>query len=320
MPEFKRYPSIESLRNICKLIEKYNPDFDENQKMDWIVSEKLQGANVCVSIDEDGEMDLYSRNGNPLPDGYVSVIRETVDFLISDYKFPDNLKMCIYGEIIGPGIQKGVDYGEEKQFRIFDAYNVRDNVWAHKWDMLRCIKPRRFINEFTSQEIFLSEYIPPSSKLIDKSFNDVRTLVSGRLCQNPNSLVIEKENNVIEGFVVECATMQYITNHTRFKFKMVHPQFRERLKSSSIQRKLEADKVKNDYTIVDEYINENRAQSAISKYPGYTRKQIGDVMKEIVSDVKEDMEKDGKEWHKHYGRRISDFSKKIVVQEADDED
>ena len=106
--------------------------------------------------------------------------------------------------------------------------------------------------------------------------------------------------------------MPMLTKETRFIFKVKHPKFDEKIRARR-ERKID----ETDYSIVDQYINENRVQSAISKFPGYKRHQIGDVMLEIIRDIQEDMKKDGHRWNKKFQKRITRFAQKTVVGEAE---
>ena len=103
-----------------------------------------------------------------------------------------------------------------------------------------------------------------------------------------------------------------LTDETRFVFKVKHPNFDEKIRGAKKKNKLEG----VDFTPVSPYVNENRAHSAMSKFPGYKKHQIGDVMREIVTDVQTDMKKDGVKWDKVYSKYINKNVSKFVVQGA----
>ena len=94
---------------------------------------------------------------------------------------------------------------------------------------------------------------------------------------------------------------------------MKHPKFNEKSRGSKRIKKID----EMDYTTVDQYINNNRIESARSKYPGYSRSQIADVMREVVNDVKMDLEKDGHTWNKLYAKRVTRFAQNTVVEGAE---
>jgi len=290
--KFKRYSDLENYWNLEKIMEKYNPDFDKDAPQHWHVTEKIHGSNVCISNMYKEGPAFFSRNGNQLPADYQEVLRKyDWEFLFRLYP---GLKF-IYGEIAGPKIQKGVDYGDERKLYIFD-YHDGENY----------LRIPKFENGFDYVPLLLEQV---ASRF---SYNDILFNILKHLEDDPISYINPKEGNIVEGYVIRCLSMPMLTKETRFIFKIKHPKFEERQRS---KKEKKFDDV--DYSIVDQYINENRIMSAMSKYPGYRKHQIGDVMREIVSDVEKDMKKDGHRWDKKFGKRIAAFAQKTVVQGAE---
>lgn len=292
MNKFKRYSDLENYWNLEKIMERYNPDFDRDMPHFWHVTEKIHGSNVCVSNMYKEGPAFFTRNGNQLPADYQEVLKKyDWEFLFRLYP---GLKF-IYGEIAGPRIQKGVNYGDERKLYIFDYHDGEEYLRI----------PRQ-------EEGF--DYVPVWYTPITKiSYNDFLTWILDRLNHDPVSALNPDKGNVVEGFVVKCVSMPMLTKETRFIFKVKHPKFEERVRGPKKEKKFDD----IDYTIVDQYINENRIMSAMSKYPGFRKHQIGDVMREIVQDVEKDMKKDGYRWDKKYGKRIAAFAQKTVVQGAE---
>ena len=274
-------------------MEKYAPHFDRsNDPHHWQITEKIHGSNVCISNMYKEGPAFFTRNGNQLPADYQTVLRKyDWEWLFAQYPA---LKF-IYGEIAGPKIQKGVDYGDERKLYIFDYSDGEDYLRIPKFE-----------DGF--------DYVPPLLEQVASrdTYDDILTDILGYLKTDPVSQINPIEGNVVEGFVVKCLSMPMLTKETRFIFKVKHPKFDEKIK----ERKERASD-DTDYSVVDQYINDNRIMSAMSKFPGYRRHQIGDVMREIVEDVKEDMKKDGHRWNKKFQKRITKFAQKTVVQGAE---
>ncbi len=292
--KFVRYDSLENYWNLEKIMEKYAPYFDRSRdEHHWQVVEKIHGSNVCISNMYKEGVAFFTRNGNQLPANYQTVLKKYPWERLFD-KYP-TLKF-VYGEIAGPAIQKGVDYGDDKKLYIFDYFD------GEKFSRIPL-----FERGFDYAPLLLEQV---ASK---NTYDDTLTDVLGYLNTDPVSQINPKEDNVVEGYVVRCLSMPMLTDDTRFVFKVKHPKFDEKVKGSPKERKFDD----TDYTIVDQYINENRVQSALSKFPGYKKHQIGDVMREIAKDVEEDMKKDGHRWNKKFGKRIARFAQKIVVMGAE---
>jgi Rnl2 family RNA ligase len=116
MSEFAKYPHLESVYKVPEL--------------QWftrvIATEKVHGTNARIQLG-DGILrvggrneELSERNTNF---GFYNWVMDSADVWRQRFMrvFPDREDIIIYGEWFGPGIQKGVQYGVEKQFRAFDV-------------------------------------------------------------------------------------------------------------------------------------------------------------------------------------------------------
>jgi len=113
--EFKKYGKIENLSRRSDVLDH-----------ECVVTEKIHGTNMRAMWDHDHGLVLGGRNHIFYQDG------ARVDGL-SDYGFTDYMlalgerhldvydRHIFYGEWYGPGVQKGVRYSKEKQFRVFDV-------------------------------------------------------------------------------------------------------------------------------------------------------------------------------------------------------
>ena len=290
--KFIRYNSLENYWNLDRIMEKYAPDFDKDESHHWLVTEKIHGSNVCISNMYKEGPAYFTRNGNQLPSNYQTVLK-AYDWEWLFVTYP-KLKF-VYGEIAGPKIQKGVDYGDEKKLYIFDYSDGEDYIAIPKQEL-----------GFDYAPIWFQAYPV-------WTYDDIVNHLLNFLDTDPHTQINPKEDNVVEGFVVKCVSMPMLTKETRFAFKVKHPKFDEKVRGSKKERKFDD----TDYDTVDQYINDNRVESALSKFPGYKKHQIGDVMRELVNDVKEDMKKDGHRWDKKFQKRINSFAQKTVVRGAE---
>lgn len=116
---FPKYGSIENLAKKSDILDLKT----------LVVTEKIHGTNVRVMFDEEDGLVVGSRNNiiykdgeRPSTDGFGFVKWLHEDDRWEELKlFPEHI---FYGEFHGPGIQKGVKYSEEKDFRVFDIRNA----------------------------------------------------------------------------------------------------------------------------------------------------------------------------------------------------
>jgi hypothetical protein len=117
---------------------------DHQQVKDWLVTEKIDGQNIRVSLEQDETglwvVKFYGRSDNAqLPPKLLTYLQETFtlnkmtrlclpnkegDFVI----YP----ICLYGEGYGEGIQKGGYYRKGVSFRLFDV--LAENRWWLSWE------------------------------------------------------------------------------------------------------------------------------------------------------------------------------------------
>jgi len=143
---FKRDPDTHKLT-----YEKRLPEFDLVHEFSWIATEKIDGTNVRIII-ENGDLgddpfrtELRGRtNKANLPTGlYVYPDQDGLLNLYRDWDMPKDTILTFYGEAFGAGIQKGGSYSSSKHIRVFDLVTSRrrfseemddlglDHRWAH---------------------------------------------------------------------------------------------------------------------------------------------------------------------------------------------
>ena len=293
--KFIRYNSLDNYWNLEKTMSLYAREFDMERTRKWLVTEKIHGDNVCISNRYKEGPAFFTRNGNQLPPGHQEVLRSYnwTEF----FKYYTDIDFA-YGEMCGTGIQRGVTYGDTKRLFLFDIRN-KDGTFVTDFNRPGVTKPDGF-------------HYTPVFYDIQASYNVILKLSLRCMEYDVISKVYDEPDNVVEGFVLRCLSTPMLTDETRFVFKVKHPKFDEKVRGTKKKNKLEG----VDFTPVIPYVNENRAHSAMSKFPGYKRHQIGDIMREIVTDVQTDMKKDGLKWDKVYSKYINKNISKFVVQGA----
>lgn len=181
----------------------------------------------------------------------------------------------VYGELFGSNIQKGVDYGEEKRFLVFDI-EVNDVLMSQKY-LLELFK-----------ELDLTHHLVP-----------VLDIVKGlEQALNYNTkfdtLLMNKGDNISEGIVIKPYNQVYsFDDGSPFYLKKKNEEFMQRAK----QRIKKTDNHSDEYVQVRdlyrEYLTENRVMGIFSQHGEIQEpSQIGEYIKLVMNDAREDFLKD----------------------------
>jgi len=178
---FKKYPDIENTYN-QKKIDRFLWDFPILKNEQYIVTEKRDGSNIQIIFEPDKDsFKIGSRNrildeNESFNDVWEEIKDPFYNGLISYGKHLSqihNAVVTFYGEIFGKGIQKRINYGDEKYIEIFDIA----------------------IDGELMPQMFLVE---------DKILTDYMVPVYGLLDGIQNALDFEPDNfNEIEGVVIK---------------------------------------------------------------------------------------------------------------------
>jgi hypothetical protein len=134
------YPSIESVwKREGKLLVHGNVRQPENELVcSWIITEKVDGMNIRLGFSEAG-LDIRGRTDNAqFKQTWLDFLKGLVDVEkakdILCHPTREDWQVTVYGELYGPGIQKGGTCTPELSFRAFDVlYGGR--VWADVFAM-----------------------------------------------------------------------------------------------------------------------------------------------------------------------------------------
>lgn len=133
---FRKFPSIEQFRNICKQVQatcKYHDIPKPTLVFSGTV--KVHGTNACIGYSKETGVFAQSRSRVITPEKdnagfalFVEKHRAELEEVLSKLA-PEGGFIYVYGEWFGPSVQKGVGVSEipEKHFGIFETIVVHKN-------------------------------------------------------------------------------------------------------------------------------------------------------------------------------------------------
>jgi Rnl2 family RNA ligase len=247
----------------------------------WVVSEKIDGANF--SFITDGKIvAVATRNDLTNGDFYHSqdvINRYTEKVLyLKQIHFADAKQIQIYGELFGPGIQRKVFYGNEKDYMAFeiqaDGVVVNADIAAGLLTLVGIPTPPSF-GVFESLDAALE--LP----------NIFVSRVYDELYPGDSACQYELGENDAEGLVMKPVVPLYLPNGSRVIIKNKHPKFKEKKK----KKKTPAEP--NPWVdIADQYVTQNRLDAVVSKLGELKPSDFGKVIRLMSEDVIADMVKD----------------------------
>jgi len=285
MSDFKKYSSIDNSYQ-GKAVIHWLRNFPELKDVVFVLREKLDGANIQFYFEPKKVMKVGKRTsflteGTSFFGIWALIPKyETLFTKFQEYAESNNQSIRVFGEIFGPGINGRVDYGDDKQFRIFDIYI--DEVLLCQYDL------EKFLKNLDTQDMLAPEVTVVTG--LEKALEVSPEFVSK---------ILNKEDNFAEGFVIQSYHKVYrLTSGERFIFKKKGDKFKER-ENNGAKIKTKKELHPNIIRLVglfSEYINENRILSIFSKHGTIeSSKQIGDYIRLVLTDAKEDFLKDNPE-------------------------
>jgi len=280
---FEKYPSIENSYREKEINTwlGYHPELVNEH---FILQEKIHGSNIQFIFRPRLPMAYASRN-RVLGDENFHGLHEVMEredfkeFISKVQTIVDNNEYILdtlrfYGELFGANIQKGVDYGRERQILFFDI--KMDNTWLNQ----------NLFYKFMFDNGLLDFKVP--------NFGVVPGLGNALAYDTvKDSLILGKENNIIEGVVIKPYFNVYESPEgSLFYLKKKNEQFKENSRKPKEFQDINPDVVQMSVAF-REYITENRLQNVFSKYGEIEKpNQIGDYIRYILEDAKEDFLKD----------------------------
>lgn len=291
--QFVKFNSIENLetaRRTNSLVYQRAKDIPY-----WVVTEKIDGANIGLYFTPEGEFGIARRNdllgnGASFYDVFNQVNTQLGDFVkaFKDYvrDLPDVKQVILYGEYFGSRVMNRLYYGCKYGFRFFGMSSINQHGE---------ICHESFF-DFTVHmaDAGLEEYIVPVLGVYEK-FDEA--------CAHANNAVTtlfsdEKHKDIMEGVVIQPYYGQPVSDFGNFRFKNKNEEFSEK-SSTKAERVADTEDVKALKAMRENfktYCGENRMYAVISKLgmptsPKDTAKYLG----AFVQDAWEDFVKDNPE-------------------------
>jgi Rnl2 family RNA ligase len=276
--DFKKYPSLISHLHE-KDIQWWLDTYPHLKNLKFIVREKLDGCNISLLIQPDGSMKVgrrtaWLKEGEKFYDIHGALERERllVDYFKEQADFNDR-PIRVFLELHGKTINKRVYYGDTLDLTVLDV------IVGDEW--------------ITQEKLYDIAFFKDNPKYFHKTMLGVfdgYQRVMEESCDF-NSVYAHKPENPSEGLVIRpWDTHVYNGRGEWFVIKKKAEAFEEKPpKWKPIQQKVLTDL---QAKFLD-YINENRIISVFSKHGPITSvRQIGDYIKLVMDDAKEDFFKD----------------------------
>ncbi|MGB0387827.1 MAG: RNA ligase family protein [Ardenticatenaceae bacterium] len=295
---FNKYPSIENHYRKPS-IDWFLDQFPELKEETFAIQEKIHGSNIQFIFtpgDDAGrkpaEVQLASRSKRLKPGENFFGVRQLLPKyrelteMLAERSQKEGIAINLYGEIFGPGVQKGVNYGREKRILFFDV--AIDGKWLAPAEM------EQFLAGY-------EQFLIPTIKVVqglESAINEEAEIVSK---VNPVA------GNIVEGIVIKPRNKAYVTSHGDiFMLKKKNKKFEEKRSAkrpAADKSNPQADSLKAEF---ERYITDARVQAVFSKLgPIESKKQTGHYVRHVLDDAKEDFLKD-------HGPEVAKLNKKAA--------
>lgn len=287
---FYKFPKLNNIDNITGPLIKFTKEHQ------WVVTEKIDGANCSIIVDREGNVNFAGRN-HVIDDTYdvyhfSNMIKHDKKFaelvayitkLVKDHQFET---INVFGEYFGRGIQDRIDYGNQKYVRIYSCL-INGKHWCgfDEFNTLFNNLDRQF-------------FIPVLGRF--ETFEQAVEFANAYGVTN--NKISELAPQCGEGVVIYSATSH---EDILVAYKHKCDQFKE-LKKLPIVKQMKAAKYSSINALHEEfmqYATENRMYNVISKlgvpsdksqYGAYARAFVEDAIEDFKLDhpnVLEDLDK-----------------------------
>lgn len=310
---FQSYPKIPESFDAFQLSE---ADYRLLKKTDWVVTEKIHGANFCVLSNEattsfakrkeilTDEENFFGYHA--LRDDLMAKVKTLFTQMLEGH--PDTRAVAVYGELFGgayphpevpsikgvQAIQTGIYYCPEVRFWVFDIVNITDTS-------------SYFVDFTTMTEVCEAVNLPYVPALLKGSFNEAQnysiefeSTIPALLNLPPLSL---KQKNLAEGIVIKPAQSLLMDTSKGW----IRPVIKKKIKLfSEDSRYQQAQKWSGDtgasqqlgevLMVVQNLVNQNRLNNVISKIGALNTQntqQLSLIKSTLEADVWESF------WEKH---------------------
>lgn len=283
--EFKKYSKM--INSFDKEIIKYFLAEDNNILHEiFEITEKLHGANFSIIAYPDGELKFTTRNKILKSDesfyGFLQVMAENKYVCLYDLlrelssSFKKDVRLI--GELFGGKIQKGVFYGNDKQFRWFNLMIDNQYITPKKTDEL--------LKRVMDLKVPLIGYKTNENEDFLDFISEIKSDYQSQFTPHKYD-----QDNICEGVVIKPYERNIFIDDSQFMIKKKNEVFLERKSASKkVREKKDVEPIVQEWIdIMSEYINDNRLDSVKSKIGEFKFVQdIQKFYKAFYNDVEED--------------------------------
>ncbi len=264
------YPSIENHHN-QKNLDFWLTEHPRLKTVICVAQQKYDGSNLGIQFSENNSVEFFTRNTqlakNENFNGLREILkRENYMLMMETIKkwkseHTEIKKINLFGEIYGPGVQRRIDYGSEKQIKFFDVYfdgkiqtPLAFKSWMENLGLLDLVV--EYLKFGTIHELL-------------ESLNECKTMVK----------------NEIEGVVIKPLEEVFTnTDEKIFCVKLKVPGFDDTVMTVVKKQKPTNKSSRN----LADYITENRIQDVRGKQ---TWKSKDDLIDRVIEDAFADFKK-----------------------------
>ena len=278
---FEKYCSITNHYN-TKDINYWLQYHPEIPNLKYVIQEKIHGSNLQLIFQPELELRLGSRNNLiGFDDSFYTaksvIMKEWHDGFEGIQKFADeeDVRVRVYGEIFGPKVQKGVDYGKERLFRIFDI--EIDGRWLSGREV------EIFLNQVGCRHLMVPVlgYADSLQEALD--FNVKLNSTLGE--------ELETLDNIMEGGVIKpYEKVIRSPEGSTFYIKKKNDEFKEKSAAKTVKDPTEGHtpEVVAWREVFYQYLNDHRVQAVFSKHGEIQKSsQMGEYIRWTVQDAEE---------------------------------
>lgn len=278
MVEFKKYSSLDNHHkeravNTARALAGNVP---------WLATEKLHGCNFSLWTDGT-DVSPAKRSGWIQSTGKFYRCTEVVEAHVPKVKnLFNDLKqtlgkvgitlthIAVFGELVGPGVQREVFYGDEKNFYAFDILAFAEGAeepWFLDFDAV--------VYNCESHEIETVPVVGTYGSL-DQALEEANEF---------DSIVAGKEDNMTEGLVLRPSTERKTKTGHRLLIKSKNLKFSERKQNVAAKKvKVLTPEAQAEWGMFATYLTDNRLSNVLSKFEE-GELDFGKTMQAFVSDA-----------------------------------
>ena len=320
--EFKKYNEIENSYRTEFLNKIHELGYD-NPMIKYVASVKVDGANFCVSIDENNKFHYSKRTmelerGDNFYNWEYAMRRDNVPEKVKKIKnlLVDAVEVNVYGELAG-GKYNHPDVPKENVSAVQARVQYAPFVFFYAFDIsiVDHENKRYYLDEDTFDKVCKAVNLTRSIVVKTGTLKDCLDYPND--FQDPVAQMLfglpPIDNNITEGVVIKPVYPIWLPNGSRLIIKNKNDKFKEKMTAKTGKKPKEPERDLTDienmtFRWLDEYKTESRLYSVISKIGIVTSKDFGKIMNVFMKDLFDEFNKD-------YEVKIKELEESHTIEE-----